>query len=72
MTNSEKAAEEIALILASLKDEEDIHNVCYEAKDLALRAIRGWWEMPGSPYFNGRMKSLKDRLFYAKPKERSK
>jgi hypothetical protein len=49
---------QIAKLLVNL-DENDILAVSTEAKDMAIRAKRGWWETPGMPWFNKGMKKLR-------------
>jgi hypothetical protein len=55
-------AEKIALLLFSLGDEETIRRWSNQATDMAVRASRGWWEIPGRPAFNEQMARFRKKL----------
>jgi hypothetical protein len=59
---AEQAAEDIALILLSFDTEEVFESVAHRATDMAQRAFRGWWELPGDASWNARMKKLRAKL----------
>lgn len=73
MTNSERMAEKIAVMLLTLElpliqhigvntQEQLMELVSNEAIDMATRIGRKWYTIPGKPYFNERMASLLEKL----------
>jgi hypothetical protein len=56
------AIEVATILLTASLSEKEIISTIEEAKDMAIRAERGWWETAGSPAFNKRMKLLAARI----------
>lgn len=62
LVSKEQTAEAIAELLFKLHDDAEREAVAQEALTMAARAAKGWWEIPGRPYFNSRMAALRSKL----------
>jgi hypothetical protein len=63
MVDKEEAlVEKIALLLFPLGDEETIRRWSNQAADMAVRASRGWWSVPGRPALNAQLARLRKKL----------
>lgn len=58
LSKREQVVEEVVMLLLSLGLEER-GEAWSEANDMATRAAKGWWEIPGRPHYNMRLARIK-------------